>query len=72
LHPNLVLTGIYNVLEKLRTGEALTAKDKEVHDKGLVSILKQIHDDLDAAVLDAYGWADLASAIPPADIMARD
>jgi len=49
----------------------LTAKDKETHDKGLVSILKQIHDELDAAVLEAYGWADLATAIPPADILAR-
>jgi len=71
LHSDLTLTGIYNVLEKLRSGEALTAKDKEVHDNGLVSILKQIHDDLDAAVLEAYGWADLASAVPIADILAR-
>ena len=71
LHPDLTLTGIYNVLEKLRAGEALTAKDKEIHDKGLVSVLKQIHDDLDAAVLEAYGWADLATAIPLADILAR-
>jgi len=71
LHPDLTLTGIYNVLEKLRTGEALTAKDKAIHDKGLVSVLKQIHDDLDAAVLEAYGWTDLASAIPMADTLAR-
>jgi hypothetical protein len=26
------------------------------HEQGLVSVLKQIHDDLDAAVFDAYGW----------------
>jgi hypothetical protein len=70
-HSALTLTGIYNVLEKLRFGEALTAKDKEIHDKGLVTILKQIHDDLDASVLEAYGWADLTTAIPPADILAR-
>jgi hypothetical protein len=55
-HPDLTITGMYNVLEKLRSGEALTAKDKKIHDDGLVSVLKQIHDDLDAAVLDAYGW----------------
>jgi len=30
-----------------------------IHDKGLVSVLKQLHDDLDAAVLEAYGWSDL-------------
>jgi hypothetical protein len=55
-YPDLTLTGIYNVLEKLRAGEALTAKDRDIHDKGLVSVLKQIHDDLDEAVLEAYGW----------------
>jgi len=71
LQPDLTLTGIYNVLEKLRSGVALDAKDKTVHDKGLVSMLKQIHDDLDAAVLDAYGWTDLATAIPLADILAH-
>jgi hypothetical protein len=58
-HPELTLTGMYNVLEKLRTGEPLTAKDKTIHEQGLVSVLKQLHDELDAAVLDAYGWSDL-------------
>jgi hypothetical protein len=56
LHPTLTITGMYNVLEKLRSGEALTAKEKGIHEQGLVSVLKQIHDDLDAAVFDAYGW----------------
>ena len=58
-HPDLTLTGMYNVLEKLRGGEPLTVKDKDIHDKGLVTLLKQIHDDIDAAVLEAYGWEDL-------------
>ncbi|HXH39374.1 MAG TPA: DNA methyltransferase, partial [Thermoanaerobaculia bacterium] len=56
LHPDLTITGMYNVLEKLRSGEALTDKEKVIHEQGLVSVLKQIHDDLDAAVFDAYGW----------------
>ena len=55
-HPDLTITGIYNVVEKLRSGEALTAKEKKIHEQGLVSVLKQIHDELDAAVFDAYGW----------------
>ena len=63
-HPDLTLTGIYNVLEKLRSGEALNAKDKDIHDKGLISVLKQIHDDLDAAVIEAYGWTDLSANGP--------
>lgn len=50
------MTGIYNVLEKLKEGEALTEKEKAIHEKGLVSVLEQIHDDLDAAVFAAYGW----------------
>jgi len=55
-HPGLTLTGMYNVLEKLRHGEPLTPKDKLIHDQGLVSLLQQLHDDLDAAVFAAYGW----------------
>ncbi len=56
LYPTLTMTGMYNVLEKLRAGEALSAKEKVIHEQGLVSVLKQIHDDLDAAVAAAYGW----------------
>jgi len=61
-HPGLTLTGMYNVLEKLRAGEALNAKDKLIHDQGLVSLLKQLHDDLDEAVFAAYGWQHLWEA----------
>jgi hypothetical protein len=60
-HPDLTMTGMYNVLEKLRSGETLTAKEKAIHEQGLVSVLKQLHDELDAAVAEAYGWpADLS------------
>ncbi|MDP1588188.1 MAG: hypothetical protein Q8M07_10610 [Prosthecobacter sp.] len=112
-HPGLTLTGMYNVLEKLRQqsgphlakraegnplcgapptsatpspgkasetamvhsgmeteglrhaaqgsvrttmGGPLTDKERLIHDQGLVSLLKQLHDDLDAAVCAAYGW----------------
>jgi len=58
-HADATLTATYNVLEKLRSGEALTAKEKAVHEHGLVGVLKSLHDELDAAVLQAYGWADL-------------
>ncbi len=59
-HPGLTLTGLYNALEKIRQGEALTAKEKTSHQQGLVSVLQQLHDELDAAVFAAYGWSDLA------------
>ncbi len=58
-HPDATITGMYNLLEKLRKGEAFTENDRAYNDKALVSTLKQIHDELDAAVLDAYGWQDL-------------
>jgi hypothetical protein len=54
-HPALTLTDIYNVLEKLRAGTALSAKEQVTHEKGLVSVLRQLHDDLDAGVAAAYG-----------------
>ncbi|MDP2314346.1 MAG: class I SAM-dependent DNA methyltransferase [Pseudomonadota bacterium] len=56
LHPDLTITALYNVLEKLRAGEDLSDKEHGVHDRGLVAILRELHDELDAAVLDAYGW----------------
>ncbi|MBP7674790.1 MAG: hypothetical protein KBB14_00610 [Thermoanaerobaculia bacterium] len=40
-------------LEKLRSGEVLTAKVP--HGEGFVSVLKQIPDDLDAVLFDAPG-----------------
>jgi hypothetical protein len=55
-HPGLTLTGMYNVLEKIRTNQPLNSKDKDIHDQALVSLLKQLHDDLDAAVFEAYNW----------------
>jgi hypothetical protein len=62
-HEGLTLTGMYNVLAKLRSGDELTAKERTIHEQGLVAVLKSLHDDLDAAVLEAYGWADLQAAL---------
>jgi hypothetical protein len=65
-HDELTLTGLYNVLVKVGAGDtALTAKEKLIHEKGLVAVLKQLHDELDAAVLDAYGWHDHPSDEQP-------
>jgi hypothetical protein len=56
LHPELTLTRLYNVLAKLRSGEALTSTERGIHDQGVVGVLRRLHDDLDRAVLAAYGW----------------
>jgi hypothetical protein len=69
-HPELTLTGLYNVLEKLRGGLALSAKDKTIHEQGLVAVLRTLHDELDTAVLQAYGWSDLGP-VPWTDEAAR-
>ena len=67
---SVTLTGMYNVLDKLRRGEALSAKDKLLHEQGLVGVLQSLHDELDSAVLAAYGWSDLGP-VPWADEAAR-
>jgi len=54
---------MYNVLEKLRRTEPLNAKCQIVRTQGLVSVLKSLHEELDAAVLQAYGWQDLQGAL---------
>jgi hypothetical protein len=63
-YPDLTLTGLYNVLEKLKTGVDRNAKEQATYEKGLVAVLKSFHDDLDAAVLQAYGWDDLINPLP--------
>jgi len=58
-HPDVTITAMYNLLEKIRAGIELTDGDRAFNNKALVSTLKQIHDELDAAVFEAYGWEDL-------------
>lgn len=57
-HPDLTLTQMYNVLEKLKAGDALDENDEEIKNKGLVLILKELHEKLDSAVFEAYGWPE--------------
>ncbi|MEO3997586.1 DNA methyltransferase [Mesorhizobium sp. CAU 1732] len=71
-HPDLTLTGLYNVLEKLRAvapstasrspspidggGSTLTDKDEDVKARGLVLILRELHETIDRLTAQAYGW----------------
>jgi SAM-dependent methyltransferase len=63
-HEHLTLTGLYNVLERLKAGakpDDLNDKERRIFDDGLVLIIKELHERLDQAVADAYGWpVDLA------------
>ncbi|MFN8011963.1 MAG: type IIL restriction-modification enzyme MmeI [Holophagaceae bacterium] len=57
----VTITQMYNLRAKLKAGEAFTEKERELHGRAQTSILAQLHDDLDAAVAEAYGWpADLS------------
>jgi hypothetical protein len=54
--PDLTLTSLYNVLEKIKSGVSLTEADDDVKRRGLVLILKEMHDRIDALAEQAYGW----------------
>ncbi len=70
-HAEVTLTGLYNVLAKLRSGEALTSKEKVIYEHGLVGVLKSLHDELDAAVLEAYDWKDLTMPADTDELLGR-
>ncbi|MBA4045928.1 MAG: SAM-dependent methyltransferase, partial [Erythrobacter sp.] len=55
-HEDLTLTRLYNVLEALREGRTLTEQERDMHDRGLVTLIRQHHDAIDALVAEAYGW----------------
>ncbi|WP_315855245.1 class I SAM-dependent DNA methyltransferase [Chenggangzhangella methanolivorans] len=55
-HPDLTVTGLYNVLEKLRAGAELSDKDEDAKRRGLVLVIKELHEEIDRTTLDAYGW----------------
>jgi len=59
-HEDLTLTKLYNVLEALRAAEkagtVLSDKDRDIAERGCVSLIRQYHDTIDDLVADAYGW----------------
>jgi len=67
-HPGLTLTQMYNVLEKLKAGGALTPDEERIKEQGLILILKELHEKLDALVFEAYGWPQ---GLSDEDILAR-
>jgi hypothetical protein len=68
LHPSLTLTDLYNVVEKLRAGQPLTAKEQATHEHGLAAVVLSLHQQLDAAVAAAYGWP---AGLPDAELLSR-
>ena len=62
-HDKLTLTNVYNILEKIRKEDILNEKEQLINQHGLVSILRELHDELDREVFAAYGWQDLAELL---------
>ena len=64
-HDDLTMTALYNVLKKERRAlnqddpqgarEDLDADERTIHEQGLIGVLKELHDELDAVVAAAYG-----------------
>ncbi|CAN7500152.1 class I SAM-dependent DNA methyltransferase [Rhizobium sp. LjRoot30] len=64
-HSFLSMTGLYNALERLREAQGgfksapFSEMETDIHQAGLISVLSEIHDDMDRATFTAYGWEDL-------------
>ncbi len=73
----LTMTELYNLREKLRAsasgGEPLSDKDQRRATAARAGIVNRLHEQLDSAVADAYGWgADhAAGTLGPSEIVAR-
>lgn len=57
-NPDLGLTDIYNVLQAMREGRALTAEERDIHDRGLATVILKHHVEIDRFVAQAYGWPE--------------
>jgi len=60
-HAFLTMTKLYNVRDKLLKGEPFDESDRAIHEAGSVGVIHELHQRIDRAVADAYGWpADLS------------
>lgn len=55
-HEVVGMTVMYNVVDKLRAGAELTEAEREVHEIAACGTLRDLHDELDRLVAEAYGW----------------
>jgi hypothetical protein len=50
------MTVLYNVVDRLRAGAPLSKVEREVHELSACGTLRDLHDELDRLVAEAYGW----------------
>ncbi len=69
----LTMTELYNLRAKLRSGVPLTDAEQRRATKARAGIVDRLHEQLDQAVADAYGWGAewAAGALGPSEIVAR-
>jgi len=69
----LTMTELYNLREKLRSGADMDDKAQRRATKARAAIVDRLHEQLDQAVADAYGWGAewRAGALGPSEIVAR-
>ncbi|PAX07829.1 class I SAM-dependent DNA methyltransferase [Sphingomonas lenta] len=59
-YPDLTLTNLYNLRDKVAAGKPLDLVEQDQRARGRIDLLIDLHRLIDAAVADAYGWpADL-------------
>ena len=70
--PGLTMTEIYNLRELARSGSATPQQHDRIR-AARAGIVDRLHQQIDAAVAQAYGWGDdwQAGDLPPAEIVAR-
>lgn len=51
------MTAIYNVIDKIRDHIELTKTEREINTVAACGSLRELHDELDRLISDAYGWS---------------
>lgn len=69
----LTMTELYNLREKLRSGTPMDEKEQRRATKARAAIVNRLHEQLDSAVADAYGWGEewRQGRLGPSEIVAR-
>lgn len=69
----LTMTELYNLREKLRSGDPLSDKEERRATRARAAIINRLHEQIDQAVADAYGWGKewQTGELGPSEIVAR-
>jgi hypothetical protein len=69
----LTMTELYNLRDKLRSGAEMDEKEQRRATKARAAIVNRLHEQLDEAVADAYGWGEewKSGTLDPSEIVAR-